>query len=91
MSTAIADKRVRRFVCNHPEGDKVVLLDGLSEAFVGVQDGELEGLHAVYSRNMIVGTLVKRDKLTKKEAWEFLDYNIECLKGTYGPILINTP
>lgn len=74
-----------------PRGKGVVLLDGLHAAFIGLQEDEDGGLHAVYSRNQIVDILVKRDGMSSNEAREFLDYNIDCMIGSFSPRLIDTP
>lgn len=88
-------KRVRKFVLAQPEGDKAVLLEGLDEAFVGVYHDILllagPITKAVYSRQKLVKILMKRDGMEENDAREFIDYNIECLHGTYSPMLVDTP
>jgi len=62
---------------------EAMFADGFDNALMGYSsDGK-----AVYSVDMIIGTLMNRDGMTNEEAVEYFGFNIECAYvGEYTPI-----
>ena len=62
---------------------EAMFADGFDNALMGYSsDGK-----AVYSADMIIGTLMNRDGMTNEEAVEYFGFNIECAYvGEYTPI-----
>ena len=53
---------------------EAMFADGFDNALMGYSsDGK-----AVYSADMIIGTLMNRDGMTNEEAVEYFGFNIEC-------------
>jgi hypothetical protein len=66
----------------------VVLVDGLEEAFIGVDYGADEP-RAVYSRDACIAVLAR--SMTHEEAVEYFDYNVEgAYVGPQTPLYIDT-
>ncbi len=63
-----------------------VELKGLESAIIGVS---LEGL-LIYEREGILSRLIERDGMSPEGAAEFIEYNIDSLKGLNGGFLIVT-
>jgi hypothetical protein len=70
------------------EKDKILLADGLEEAFLGVSDS-FNGVHvAIYDINTIISNFV-RDGMSDEDAWEWFEYNIRgAFMGEYTPIFL---
>lgn len=67
--------------------DETLLADGFEEAFIGFIQRCGEAPIAIYSYEEAVNLLMERDKMTRYEAIEFLDYNVVggwLGKGTPG-------
>tara|TARA_Y100000361_G_scaffold70498_1_gene62320 strand:- start:1614 stop:1898 length:285 start_codon:yes stop_codon:yes gene_type:complete len=62
---------------------EAMFADGFDNALMGYSsDGK-----AIYSADMIIGTLMNRDGMTNEEAVEYFGFNIECAYvGEYTPI-----
>ena len=63
-----------------------VELKGLESAIIGVS---LNGL-LIYERQRILSRLIERDGMSPEGAAEFIEYNIDSLKGLNGGFLIVT-
>ena len=71
---------------------EAIVLDGLDDAIVGVGHSKDLEPRLIYSINIIILTLMKRDKMTLLEAQEFYDYNIaDGYFGNHGPIFLELP
>ena len=71
---------------------EAIVLDGLDDAIVGVGHSKDLEPRLIYSVNIIILTLMKRDKMTLPEAQEFYDYNIaDGYFGNHGPIFLELP
>ena len=71
---------------------EAIVLDGLNDAIVGVGHSKDLEPRLIYSINIIILTLMKRDKMTLLEAQEFYDYNIaDGYFGNHGPIFLELP
>ena len=69
-----------------------IVLDGLDDAIVGVGHSKDLEPRLIYSINIIILTLMGRDKMTHLEAQEFYDYNIiDGYFGEHGPIFLELP
>lgn len=72
------------------EDGEVVLMDGFDEAFIGVSQRVSEPLVAVYSQKMMVDVLIKRDKMTFDDAYEFISFNCQgAYIGPKTPIIVS--
>jgi hypothetical protein len=82
---SFSDQRLKDFIENE-FGDigEVMIPLGLAEAFVGFSTSERDHPCLVYDANKIIEILVKRDEMTREEAVEFFEYNIECVKSAEG-------
>ena len=68
-----------------------IILDGLSDAIVGVTDEFGNGRRVLYSADKILNILMERDGMTWHEAVEFYDYNILGLHaGEQNPVFLVT-
>ena len=66
--------------------DSVIVVDGMDDAFIGVLRGDPSV--AVYSRQACITNLVAQG-MSKKEAAEFFEYNIEyAYVGAGTPLFI---
>jgi len=56
--------------------DEILLADGLGKAFIGV--GHRSGCHdvAVYDYDRCAQILMRRDKMSVEDAYEFIDFNV---------------
>ena len=71
---------------------EAIVLDGLNDAIVGVGYSKDLEPRLIYSVNIIILTLMRRDKMTLPEAREFYDYNIaDGYFGNHGPIFLELP
>tara|TARA_Y100000389_G_scaffold187857_1_gene209741 strand:- start:203 stop:475 length:273 start_codon:yes stop_codon:yes gene_type:complete len=71
---------------------EAIVLDGLNDAIVGVGHSKDLEPRLIYSINIIILTLMERDKMTLPEAQEFYDYNIaDGYFGNHGPIFLELP
>jgi hypothetical protein len=61
--------------------------DGYNKAILGLTDnGQL-----VYSKEIMVKLLMKEEKISEEDAWEFLEFNTFCAYvGEQTPIFVNT-
>ena len=61
--------------------------DGYDKAILGLTDnGQL-----VYSKEIMVKLLMKEEKISEEDAWEFLEFNTFCAYvGEQTPIFVNT-
>ena len=53
-----------------------VLLDGLEAAIVGIVEEFGNGQRILYSKDIIIDILCRRDEMTEEEAEEFYNFNI---------------
>ena len=53
-----------------------ILLDGLEDCIIGIVEEFGNGRRILYSKDMILDKLQKRDGMTSSEAEEFYEYNI---------------
>tara|TARA_B110000495_G_C22648534_1_gene384607 strand:- start:286 stop:588 length:303 start_codon:yes stop_codon:yes gene_type:complete len=62
---------------------EAMLADGFNDSIMGYdKDGRV-----IYSVENIIHTLIERDGMSREEAVEFYDFNIECaFVGDYTPI-----
>ena len=75
----------------HEFAEGAIILDGLDEAIVGVNEEFGNGHRILYSKDKILDILMKRDLMTNSEAEEFYDYNILGLyAGEQNPIFLVT-
>ena len=71
---------------------EAIVLDGLDDAIVGVGHSKDLEPRLIYSVNIIILTLMRRDNMTLTEAQEFYDYNIaDGYFGNHGPIFLELP
>ncbi len=71
---------------------EAIVLDGLDDAIVGIGHSKDLEPRLIYSINIIILTLMERDKMTQQEAIEFYDYNIaDGYFGNHGPIFLELP
>ena len=71
---------------------EAIVLDGLNEAIVGIGHSKDLEPRLIYSVNIIILTLMRRDNMTLTEAQEFYDYNIaDGYFGNHGPIFLELP
>jgi hypothetical protein len=61
--------------------------DGYNKAILGLTDnGQL-----VYSKEIMVKLLMKEEKISEEDAWEFLEFNTFCAYvGEQTPLYVNT-
>ena len=75
----------------HEFAEGAIILDGLDEAIVGITEEFGTGRRILYSKDKILGILMKRDLMTNSEAEEFYDYNILGLyAGEQNPVFLVT-
>ena len=75
----------------HEFAEGAIILDGLDEAIVGITEEFGTGRRILYSKDKILGILMKRDLMTYSEAEEFYDYNILGLyAGEQNPVFLVT-
>ena len=68
-----------------------VLLDGLETAIIGVVEEFGNGPRVLYSKDIIIDTLCRRDEMTEEEAEEFYNFNILGLHaGEQNAVFITT-
>jgi hypothetical protein len=68
-----------------------VLLDGLETAIVGIVEEFGNGPRVVYSKNIIIDILCRRDEMTEEEAKEFYNFNILGLHaGEQNAVFLTT-
>ncbi len=85
MNREQIDTFVDEYTGSDPD-EKVLLADGLDEAFIGLTSNNIR---AVYSIDKIIEILSK--DMTEEDAWEYFHYNIECAYvGEKTPIYIKT-
>lgn len=65
--------------------DKAILLKGLNQAIIGkTSRGKV-----VYDVESIIQILISRDSMSREEAIEFFDMNVDCLyAGAMTPIFV---
>ena len=71
--------------------EKILLADGLEEAFIGLtyRESEYRTQVAVYGVNLCINTLKQKNKWSREEAEDYFNYNIECIyAGEHTPIFI---
>ena len=56
--------------------DGAILLDGLEDCIIGIVEEFGNGRRILYSKDMILDKLQKRDGMTASESEEFYEYNI---------------
>jgi hypothetical protein len=85
MTRSEIETFVEEYTCGDPD-EKVLLLDGLDEAFIGLTS---RNVRAVYSMDKIIECLSK--DMSEQDAWEYFHFNIECAYvGEKTPIYIQT-
>lgn len=78
---AFLDEKLKTFIENeYPELGEVMLPLGLSNAFIGFCTSERSRPCLVYDANLIIQTLMERDEMTRDEAIEYFEYNIEAVR-----------
>lgn len=76
------DDKLKAFIENeYPELGEVMIPLGLADAFVGFCTSEREHPCLVYDASKIVQILMERDEMTRDEAIEFFEFNIEAVKS----------
>ena len=76
------DDRLKKFIEDeYPELGEVMIPLGLSNAFLGICTSERSHPCLVYDANVIIQTLMERDEMTRDEAIEFFEFNIEAVKS----------
>jgi hypothetical protein len=79
------DEKLKEFIeSEFPEIGEVMIPLGLSDAFVGFCTSERDSTCLVYDANAIIEVLMKRDEMTREEAIEFFEFNIESVKTSEG-------
>jgi hypothetical protein len=79
------DEKLKEFIENeYPELGEVMIPLGLSSAFIGICTTERERPCLVYDASRIIEVLMQRDEMTRDEAIEFFEYNIESVKTSEG-------
>jgi len=65
--------------------------DGFEEALIGVVYDKMKSVHLlVYSRTKCIEILIERDKMSKEEAEEFFDFNVEgAYMGEKTPLYVD--
>jgi len=65
--------------------------DGFEEALIGVVYDKIKSVYLlVYSRAKCVEILIERDKMSKEEADEFFDFNVEgAYMGEKTPLYVD--
>jgi hypothetical protein len=65
--------------------------DGFNEAIIGFSNDIVAGcVRIVYDYEKMVEILVNRDKMSREEAVEFLDFNtVQAYMGKNSPIFVN--
>lgn len=72
----ITRKDIREWSIDHG-AEEALLADGFEDAFLGFTDGSWgKPQVAVYSRQRMIKVLIKRDKMTVEEAFEYLTFNV---------------
>ena len=71
---------------NYPD-EQFLKIDGFDDAILGV---ETKTLNLVYSKSLIINTLMSRDKMSYDEAIEYYEFNIEgAYLGEDTPIYVD--
>ena len=71
--------------------DELVTLTGLDSALIGIGTQCGQVAIAIYSRELIIDAIVERDGMTREEAVEFVEYNIDqTYLGERTPIIMET-
>lgn len=82
-----ADK-LKTFLAQFDE--KIMLIDGHENAFMGLVNNSKNGYVAVYSSAIIIDNLMTQDMMDFETAEEFFDYNIKgAYVGAKTPLLID--
>lgn len=81
-SDSFSDEQLKTFIeSEFPELGEVMIPLGLAEAFVGFCTSERSNPCLVYDANKIIDILMNRDEMTRDEAIEFFEFNIEAVKS----------
>lgn len=82
---SFSDEQLKAFIeSEFAELGEVMIPIGLSEAFVGFSTSERSVPCLVYDANKIVDILMKRDEMSRDEAIEFFEFNIEAVRTAEG-------
>ena len=82
---AFLDEKLKDFIETElPEIGEVMVPIGLSDALVGFCTSERNSACLVYDANAIIDILMKRDEMTREEAIEFFEFNIESVRTAEG-------
>lgn len=82
---SFSDEQLKAFIeSEFPELGEVMIPLGFSEAFAGFSTSERATPCLVYDASKIIDILMSRDEMTREEAIEFFEYNIECVKTAEG-------
>lgn len=82
------DEKLKAFLCTFDE--TILIIDGHSNAFMGLINTPLDGYKAVYSKALIIDNLMREDCMDLATAEEFVEYNIEgSYVGKKTPVLID--
>jgi hypothetical protein len=82
---ALDDDKLKRYIeDNFPFVGQVYIPLGFSPAFIGFCVTERENPVLVYDTNKIIDILMKRDEMTRDDAIEYFDYNIEAFRTSEG-------
>jgi hypothetical protein len=72
------------------ENPDALLLDGFEGAFIGISRRCGQPALATYSRHKCIGILMERDGMSREEAEEFFEFNVQgAWVGPQTPIIFD--
>ena len=83
-------KKLEQIIEWYPD-EEFLSADGFEEALIGVAYDKIKGTHVlVYSRTKCIEILIERDKMSKEEAEELFEFNVEgAYMGEKTPIYVD--
>lgn len=82
------DELLKDYLREH-YGDNLIIVDGMSKAFMCVAKTAQDYV-CVYDARKIISILRKRDKMSHDDAWEYYCYNIlGAYVGPATPVFVN--
>jgi hypothetical protein len=72
--------------------DKIIVMDGFDDAFVGIGAQQHKPPIAVYDRDKCIDILMSRDGMSWEDAVEFFDFNtVGAWVGEQTPLIMSVP
>lgn len=83
-------KKLERIIEWYPD-EEFLSADGFEKALIGIAYDKIKGVHVlIYSRMECIEILIERDEMSKEDAEEYFDYNVEgAYVGDKTPVFVD--